>query len=56
MLGWDHMLPTMLLMTKLLINLRPARDRLMGLASGFWAVAVLAGTLLCSHVGDRLLS
>ena len=52
MLGWDQMLPTMLSMTKLLVNLRSARDHLMGPASGFWAVAVLQGTLSCCLVVD----
>lgn len=57
MLGWDQMLPTMLSMTKAVTQLKPTPDRLMGLASGFWAVVVLQGYLaLLSCWGDRLLS
>lgn len=50
-LGWEKMSHTVVSMSKALVHLRPTPE---ALASGFLAVAVLQGTLLCSHVAGLL--
>lgn len=53
-MGWERMSHAMVSMTTALVQLRPTHDHLVGLASGFWAVAALQGTLLYSHAGRQI--